>query len=584
MTRELDGVDLAVLSNRFESVVRAMINTLFRTSRSGVLATARDLSCAIITKDCEFLAAAESLPIHVLGGDLAARALHELHPELRRGDAFLNNSPYHGNTHPADHSILVPVIDDEGTHHFTVFTKAHVADCGASRPTTYSSTARDVYDEGTLIFAHTRIQQDYRDCEDIIRMCRMRIRVPDDWRGDYLAQIGAARIGERLLLEMGGEYGWETLHAYARSWFDYSEQRMDEAVRELPSGRVIARTAHDPFPGIPDGIPLSVTVDVRPDEGLVEVDLRDNPDCMPCGFNMTEAYARGAALIAVFNSLSQPVPPNAGSFRRVRVLLRENCVAGIPRHPACCSSGMSPTDRVINAIARAIAELGEGVGMAEAGVNMPPAFGVLSGDDPRAGGTPFINQVILPAVTGGAGMPSGDGWLLNAVPVVSGAVLRDSVEMDERRHPIRIEDQRIIRDSEGAGRFRGAPGATVEYGPVGCSIDVMYTSDGTVTPALGVRGGEAGARATQYKRLVSGELVDASPERARLEPGETIISVSCGGGGYGPPLERDPERVLHDVVEGWISRERAQSVYGVVVTEAGEVDGAATGRLRAQAP
>ena len=122
MTRELDGVDLAVLSNRFESVVRSMINTLFRTSRSGVLATARDLSCAIITRDCEFLAAAESLPIHVLGGvggDLAACALHELHPDLARGDAFLNNSPYHGNTYPADHAILVPVIDEEGTHQFT---------------------------------------------------------------------------------------------------------------------------------------------------------------------------------------------------------------------------------------------------------------------------------------------------------------------------------------------------------------------------------------------------------------------------------------------------------------------------------
>lgn len=142
---------MAVLSNRFEGIVRAMINTLFRTSRSGVLATARDLSCAVVTKDCEFLAAAESLPIHVIGGaDLAAKAMQELHPELRRGDAFLHNSPYHGNTHPADHSIIVPVFDDEGVHHFTAFTKAHVADSGNARPTTYSSSARDVYEEPHL--------------------------------------------------------------------------------------------------------------------------------------------------------------------------------------------------------------------------------------------------------------------------------------------------------------------------------------------------------------------------------------------------------------------------------------------------
>ena len=195
-----------------------------------MLATARDLSCAIITRDCEFLAAAESLPIHVLGGDLAARALHELHPELRLGDVFLNNSPYRGNTHPADHSILVPVIDEDGTHYFTVFTKAHVADCEAVAAHHLLLDGAGCLRRGTLIFAHTRIQEDYTDCEDIIRMCRMQIRVPDDWRGDYLAQIGAARIGERLLLEMGDEYGWETLHAYARSWFGYSEQRMVEAV------------------------------------------------------------------------------------------------------------------------------------------------------------------------------------------------------------------------------------------------------------------------------------------------------------------------------------------------------------------
>ena len=187
-------------------------------------------------------------------------------------------------------------------------------------------------------------------------------------------------------------------------------------------------------------------------------------------------------------------------------------------------------------------------------------------------------------MTGGAGTPVSDGWLLNAVPVVSGAMLRDSVEMDELRHPIRIEAQHIIPDSEGAGRFRGAPGAYVEYGPVGCAIDVMYTTDGTITPALGARGGLPGGLAAQYKREVTGSLVEASPERTRLEPGETIVSISCGGGGYGPPTERDPERVRHDTIEGWITRERAAAVYGVVLTSTGEIDAATTAVSRAAGP
>ncbi len=105
-----DGVRLAVLSSRLETIARKMANTLFRTARSGLINSARDLSCCILTADHELLAEAESLPSHVLvGPDIMARTMQAFHPELRRGDAFLHNSPYHGNSHAADHTILVPV-------------------------------------------------------------------------------------------------------------------------------------------------------------------------------------------------------------------------------------------------------------------------------------------------------------------------------------------------------------------------------------------------------------------------------------------------------------------------------------------
>ena len=110
-----DGVRLALVSNRLEGIVRKMANTLLRTGRSGVLNTARDFSCCIVTAGDELLAAAESLPIHVLSGpDVMARSMREFHPQLARGDAFLHNSPYHGCSHPADHTLLVPVIDEAG--------------------------------------------------------------------------------------------------------------------------------------------------------------------------------------------------------------------------------------------------------------------------------------------------------------------------------------------------------------------------------------------------------------------------------------------------------------------------------------
>ena len=111
----MDGVRMAVISNRFDAVVASMMNTIFRTGRSGVLNSAHDFSCCVLSAGHELVMGAESLPIHMMSGpDLIARAVVEAHPVLRRGDAFLHNNPYNGNSHPADHSMFVPVIDDEG--------------------------------------------------------------------------------------------------------------------------------------------------------------------------------------------------------------------------------------------------------------------------------------------------------------------------------------------------------------------------------------------------------------------------------------------------------------------------------------
>jgi N-methylhydantoinase B len=579
----LDGVRLAVLANRFEAIVRSMVNTLVRTGRSGVLNTGRDFSCCLLTGSSELLVLAESLPIHVMSGpDLMAEVMKEFHPTLRRGDAFLHNSPYHGNSHAADHSLLVPVIDDEGVHRFTVVAKAHQADCGNSVPTTYFAAARDVYEEGALIFPCVKVQEGYADCPDVIRMCKLRIRVPKQWHGDYLALLGAARIAERLLLELADEVGWDTLERYARAWLDYSEQQMVAAVRALPSGRITVHGGHDPFPGVPEGVPIAVTVDVSSDDAVIEVDLRDNPDCQPCGLNLTEATARTAAMMGVFYGIGANIPANAGSARRLRIHLRENCVVGIPRHPASCSVATTAlADRVTNCVQRALAELAEGHGLAEAGLVNPPALAVVSGRDPRAGGEPFVNQLILSALTGGPGAPTVDGWLSLASIGSAGIPFRDSVELDELRFPILVDAQRIIPDSEGAGRFRGAPGAYCEYGPLDCDLEVLYISDGSINPARGVRGGWDGARARQYRRDRSGELVPAEPcGHLILGPDETIVSMSCGGGGYGPPHARDPRLVRRDVHEGWISRERAERVYAVVLNEEGELDVPATRALR----
>ena len=582
--RTSDGARMAILSNRLEAIARRMQNTLFRTGRSGVLNTAHDFSCVILTADCRLLSAAESLPIHVMiGPDIMAREVKAHHPELKRGDAFLHNSPYHGNSHAADHCTIVPVIDDEGVHRLTVLAKAHQADCGNSEPTTYMGHARDVYEEGALIFPAVKVQKDYKDIEDIIRMCRMRIRVPDQWWGDYLAAMGAARIGERELLKLGADVGWEALEQYVEHWFDYSEQRMIHAIGRLPSGTVSATSAHDPYPGVPDGIPTKVTLKVDAEAGRIQVDLRDNPDCQPCGLNLSEACSITAAMVGIFNGIKDhTVPPNAGSFRRVKVLLRENCATGIPRHPYSCSVATTNlADRISNPTQRALAELADGYGMAETGAIIPPTCGVISGRNPRRGNELYVNQLIL-GVTGGAGAPEADAWMTIVHVGNAGMCRQDSIEVDELSHPLHVSCRRLLADTEGAGTYRGAPSIEVEFGPAeDNSMRVLYVADGTINPAAGARGGGPGALIQVFKRGGNGEVTPLSAYGdVELGAGETIISISSGGGGYGPPEDRETKRVKHDLDEGWITRARAESVYGLVLDGAGGIDKAGTEERR----
>ena len=577
-----DGVRLALLSNRLEGISRKMGNTLLRTGRSGVLNIARDFSCCILTPAHELVSVAESLPIHVLSGpDMMAASMCEFHPELRRGDAFLHNSPYHGCSHPADHTILVPVIDDDGVHRFTMAAKAHQADIGNSIPTTYHGTARDVYEEGALIFPAVKVQSDYATNMDIVRMCRMRIRVPDQWWGDFLAMVGAARIGERELLALGAVVGWDALADFTAQWFDYSEARMAAAIRDIPAGTATRTSTHDAIPGTPeDGITVTSTVTVDPDRAIVTVDLRDNPDALPCGLNLSEACARTAAMVGVFNSIDHTVPKNAGAFRRLDVRLKENSVCGIPRHPTSCSvATTNVADRVSNPTQAALAEIADGRGLAECGGIMTAGLGVISGTDPDTGEA-YVNQVMI-TFTGGAGAPAADAWQTICHVGNGGLCYYDSIELDELRHPIYIHARHFAADTEGAGRHCGARSAYSEYGPVRGDMEVVFVSDGTFNGARGVRGGADGATAVQFKVSRNGARSDLTNcEIVRLAAGERVASYSSGGGGYGDPAMREPALVARDVAEGYVSAARARALYRVAVDDAGILDAPATAALR----
>jgi N-methylhydantoinase B len=563
----LDPTLMAVLAHRFEAIVREMTNTLFRTGRSSILNMARDFSCSIVTADDQLFAAAEGLQVHVLGAGLQTSSMRELHPELREGDAYLHNDPMLGNTHTADHTILVPVFVD-GEHIFTASAKAHQADCGNAEPSTYVTYVEDVYAEGGLVFPCVKVQEDHRDIDDIIRMCRRRIRVPEVWYGDYLAAIGAARIGERRLKDVIARYGTDTIKAFVAAWLDYSERRMEQAIRGLPAKRLHARSRHDPIPGLPEGVEVGVTIDVDPDRGRVSFDLRENPDCIPFGLNVSESCARGGCIIALLNCLPEDIPRNAGSFRRVEVLLREGSIAGGLVEPYSASvSTTNVLNRIINAAQSAFCQLGDGDGLAEGAGALGVGFAVFSGNQPGSG-EPYVSEMVI-GNNGGPASPHCDGWITYAMPDCSKTIYIDSVEMLERAYPLHFRSLRLLADSGGAGRFRGGPASEVVYGPRETPLRIFYLADFARNPPQGVRGGQAGAAA-------SVSVIDADGGEQAVEPvgdsllerGQWIRGVEAGGGGYGDPLERDPQAVLNDVLERWVSARAAHAVYGVVLAEA----------------
>jgi N-methylhydantoinase B len=350
----------------------------------------------------------------------------------------------------------------------------------------------------------------------------------------------------------------------------------------MPKGRATATTLHDPLPmegmdAYADGIPISVTVETFPQDGRMSVDLRDNPDCLPAGINLSEACAVSSALIGVFLGIGSGIPSNAGSLRRVDVLIRDGCCVGNPVHPFSCSASTTNLqDRVANATLMAMSEIADGWGMGQFGYGQAAGGSVISGTDPRSG-KPFVNQLYL-AASGGPGTPFGtDGWI-NAYTIGGvGMLYKDSVEIDETLHPIRIVAERIIADSEGPGRRRGAPATYTEFGPVGCAMEVVNGGDGSRETAHGVRGGGDGSPMRMWRRRVDGSLQELDTfHRITLADGETLVGASCSGGGYGPAAERRPQLVAKDVVDALITVERAQTTYGVVCDERGLIDTAGT--------
>jgi len=577
----------SVLSSRFSAILREMSNTVLRASKSGVIKIARDMSCAILTYDHRLVCIEECIPIHVAAIDLTTKPLTEFFDDIEEGDAFLNNCPYTGVTHHGDLTLCVPVFCD-GEPLFWTVSRAHHADVGAPVPSTYLPYAKTIYEEG-LHFPGVRVERGFKENSDIIRMAKMKIRVPDIWYSDYLAQVGSCRTAEKRLKELVNKYGVETIKRFIAEWMAYGERRAIAAIKELPAGTWQYENKHDPLPGVADeGIPVRAIVSVDPEEGLVTVDVRDNIDCIEGGLNLSETCSIAACRAGVFYNIDHTIPHNEGSAQRVRVLLRDDCIVGRPRYPVGTSvATTNVTDRLVNAVSCCFAQMGAPHGMAEGGYQQALGLAVISGNDPRKGDQTYINQMFI-GFGGGPGMPGHDGWVTYGGPVDGAMQILSPTEVDESMFPIIYECRELAIDTLGHGEWDGAPGTKSVYRPTHSEMKAVYCSDGDTFPSKGVSLGHDGAPSENWKRSTNGELTKLpSFHEEACYPGEAFSFVTTGGGGYGNPLKRPPERVVATINRGWLSSGKAEEIYGVVVIPADNgieycVDVSATLRRRAE--
>ena len=575
---------MAILSGRFVAVTKEMANTLLRSGRSTVLNTAKDFSCAITDKQSRIISLAEGLPVHLASIYLIPRAVTELfEDDIHPGDVFLNNSPYYGNTHHADFTMCSPVFY-KGELRFFVISRAHQADTGAPLPTVFLPYAKTIFEEG-LHFPCVRVQKNYEDIKDLIRMIKYRNRIPELWYGDYIAQIGSLRIAETRIIEMCDKYGIDILLTFVDQWQEYGKERMLAEIKKLPKGEWEGEVTHDPIPDlVPQGIKLKAKMTIDPDQGYITVDIRDNPDNIPCGFNLSEGATIGAVLTGIFYNLDPTLPHNDGAFGRIKIEMREGCIVGKPKFPvgtSICTTNIC--DRLISLVQSTMAKIGPGYGIAEGCSSMGASSPVVSGTDWRRGGAPFINFLALAPC--GPALYGHDGWLTFATTTAGGAVFVDSIEIDELKYPLLFDKNELATDSAGPGQWDGSPARDLIYGPRKDPVTIAWIVDEKIFPAKGVRGGMSGRPCDVYKiNTKSGIREDLPPMAAMtIMHDERLVAVDPGGAGYGDPLDRDSELVKLRVREGWVSLQRAKDVYGVVLNTSNEqytVDDVETAKLR----
>ena len=551
---QIDPITFEVVRNGLDSLVDEMAITVMRTAYSGVVRDALDYSTAFCAADGQVIAQGLTIMLH-LGSFPAAinSVLTKFDGRIKPGDVFILNDPYtSGGIHLPDVYIIKPIFATNTLRGF-VGVVAHQADIGGLVPGSNSTESVDIYQEGLRI-PTSKLYDAGKPNEAIFDFIATNVRLPVQVRGDMRSQLAACDIGERAVLDLIDKYGADNLTKYFDTLLDYSEQRARSEIKALPDGTFKFEDFID-ADNIEEGpVKIAVKIDIKGDD--IFVDLSGSSPQVPAGINSPIPFTRAAIYGAVRLIMDPDIPNAAGYHRPIHINVPEGTVVN-PVHPAPVAArgitGFRTMDAVLGALAQAMPDRVPADG--EGGNTLISIGGT------RSDGSPYALVDFFGGARGGG--PKSDGS--EGVSHPASNLASSPVEILEVENPIVVDEYALIQDSGGAGKFRGAQSYVKQITNIGDKATLQLRSDKRKFPPYGLQGGSSGAPSMNI--LNPGHEEKLLPTLAQVElPSNGVIRHKmAGGGGWGNPLNRDPKKVLMDVLNHKVSLSKAKEDYGVII-------------------
>ena len=565
----IDPITFAVIRSGLDSIADDMAYTVVRIARSEIVKDVMDFSAALCTGDGQMIAQAKTIAQHLGAIPEAMEAvLAKFGDDLHDGDVVIMNDPYHGGMHLPDIFMFVPIFEGGKRRAFSVVI-CHHTDVGGRVPGSNASDSTEIYQEGLRI-PPLKLYSRGALNETLAALIKINVRVPDRVWGDLSAQFAAAQAGRRGIEKLMQRYGADEVEAYMRELLDYAERMTRAEIKTWPIGtwHFTDHIDNDGFSETPIAIKVAITVR---DDGSLFVDYTGSSPQVKGALNATLSFTHSLTYLSVRCVLAKDVPNNVGMFRAVTVKAPEASILN-PVMPGPCAARALTGYRVFDTVLGALAQIvPDKVPAAGEGGNSVICISGL-----RPNRQPFIIVDMICGAWGGR--PDKDG--IEAVTNASQNLSNMPVEIMEAEHPVRIEDYAFVPDSCGAGRYRGGVGVRRSYRILANEALLQMRTDRVKFLPYGLDGGEPGGPSRNFieidgkRRELPGKLT------TQVGKGALIIHEQAGAGGFGNPLERDPEAVLEDYLDGKISAGFAERHYAVAF-DGTAINRTETYRLRA---